>query len=85
MVLGRSCLPSEEEGKVLETFFHFHPLAIEDCLHLLQRPKLDYYEGYSFLVLHYLNSNTLDVEEVDCIYWGKLSSDLSTLKPVPEY
>ncbi|MGG0582137.1 magnesium/cobalt transporter CorA [Priestia aryabhattai] len=57
--------PSEEEGKVLETFFHFHPLAIEDCLHLLQRPKLDYYEGYSFLVLHYLNSNTLDVEEVD--------------------
>ncbi|MCY9019487.1 magnesium and cobalt transport protein CorA, partial [Priestia megaterium] len=57
--------PSEEEAKVLETFFHFHPLAIEDCLHLLQRPKLDYYEGYSFLVLHYLNSNTLDVEEVD--------------------
>ena len=57
--------PSEEEAKVLETFFHFHPLAIEDCLHLLQRPKLDYYEGYSFLVLHYLNSHTLDVEEVD--------------------
>ncbi|MFL0475700.1 magnesium/cobalt transporter CorA [Priestia sp. 179-F W1.4 NHS] len=57
--------PSEEEAKVLESFFHFHPLAIEDCLHLLQRPKLDYYEGYSFLVLHYLNSNTLDVEEVD--------------------
>ncbi|MFZ7825778.1 hypothetical protein [Priestia sp. J2] len=35
--------PSEEEAKVLETFFHFPPLAIEDCLHLLQRPKLDYY------------------------------------------
>ncbi|MFE4046952.1 magnesium/cobalt transporter CorA [Priestia sp. YIM B13490] len=57
--------PSEEEAEVLETFFHFHPLAIEDCLHLLQRPKLDYYEDYSFLVLHYLNSHTLDVEEVD--------------------
>lgn len=57
--------PSEEDGKILETFFHFHPLAIEDCFHFLQRPKLDYYEGYSFLVLHYLNSKTLDIEELD--------------------
>ncbi|WP_144634086.1 magnesium/cobalt transporter CorA [Priestia megaterium] len=57
--------PSEEEGKILEAFFHFHPLAIEDCFHFLQRPKLDYYEGYSFLVLHYLNNKTLDIEELD--------------------
>jgi len=57
--------PSEEEGMMLETFFHFHPLAIEDCFHLLQRPKLDYYDGYSFFVLHYLNGTTLDIEELD--------------------
>jgi magnesium transporter len=57
--------PSEEEGMMLETFFHFHPLAIEDCFHLLQRPKLDYYDGYSFFVLHYLNGKTLDIEELD--------------------
>jgi magnesium transporter len=32
--------PIEEEAKFLESHFHFHPLAIEDCLHFLQRPKL---------------------------------------------
>ena len=25
--------PSEEESRLLDTYFHFHPLAIEDCLH----------------------------------------------------
>ncbi|TYR81479.1 magnesium/cobalt transporter CorA [Priestia megaterium] len=57
--------PTEEEGMMLEKHFHFHPLAIEDCFHLLQRPKLDYYEGYNFFVFHYLNQKTLDSEELD--------------------
>ncbi|MFO1443739.1 magnesium/cobalt transporter CorA [Bacillus sp. Bva_UNVM-123] len=57
--------PSEEEILILKTHFHFHPLAIEDCLHLLQRPKLDYYDGYDFFVLHTLNQSTLLPEEVD--------------------
>ncbi|MFC3885466.1 magnesium/cobalt transporter CorA [Bacillus songklensis] len=62
-------LPTEEESKALHDFFHFHPLAIEDCFHFLQRPKLDYYEGYNFLVLHSLNPKTLLPEELD-IFWG---------------
>ncbi|WP_416435359.1 magnesium/cobalt transporter CorA [Priestia megaterium] len=74
--------PSEEEGMELGTFFHFHPLAIEDCLHLLQRPKLDYYEGYSFLVLHYLNSNTLDIEELD-LFIGENYLVTFHFKPLP--
>jgi magnesium transporter len=57
--------PTNEEAQLLDTFFHFHPLAIEDCLHFLQRPKLDYYEGYNFYVLHTLNQKTLDAMEVD--------------------
>lgn len=57
--------PTEEEALLLSTHFHFHPLAIEDCLHLLQRPKLDYYEGYDFFVLHTLNQKTLAPEELD--------------------
>jgi magnesium transporter len=57
--------PTDEEASLLKTHFHFHPLAIEDCLHLLQRPKLDYYEGYDFFVLHDINQNTLLPEEID--------------------
>ncbi|WP_379136689.1 magnesium/cobalt transporter CorA [Paenibacillus sp. sgz500958] len=58
-------MPTHEETQLLDTYFHFHPLAIEDCMHLLQRPKLDYYEDVQFLVLHALNDQTLAAEEVD--------------------
>ncbi|MEQ2526635.1 magnesium/cobalt transporter CorA [Bacillaceae bacterium CLA-AA-H227] len=44
--------PTEEEIKHLDETFHFHPLAIEDCIHRLQRPKLDYYEDHTFFVTH---------------------------------
>ncbi|QSF45591.1 magnesium/cobalt transporter CorA [Paenibacillus tianjinensis] len=57
--------PTPEETLLLDTYFHFHPLAIEDCMHVLQRPKLDYYENVQFLVLHALNEVTLDAEEID--------------------
>ncbi|WP_229672743.1 magnesium/cobalt transporter CorA [Pullulanibacillus camelliae] len=58
-------LPTEADIRLLSEVFHFHPLAIEDCLHFLQRPKLDYYDGYNFYVLHSLNQETLGAEEVD--------------------
>lgn len=57
--------PTEDESGLLASFFGFHPLAIEDCLHVLQRPKLDYYEDYQFLVLHAMNPETLRTVEVD--------------------
>jgi magnesium transporter len=57
--------PTEEETNYLETFFHFHPLAIEDCLHFIQRPKLDAYGAYTFFVLHALNQKSYEAEEVD--------------------
>jgi magnesium transporter len=62
--------PTEEEALLLETLFQFHPLAIEDCFHLLQRPKIDHYEDVHFFVLHALNPLTLAAEEVD-LFWGK--------------
>ncbi|WP_050614418.1 magnesium/cobalt transporter CorA [Bacillus testis] len=58
-------MPSKEEITVLDSVFHFHPLAIEDCVDRLQRPKLDYYENLSFLVIHALNEETLEAYEVD--------------------
>lgn len=57
--------PTEEETRSLEQHFHFHPLAIEDCLHLLQRPKLDHYEDIHFFVLHALNQENLSAQEID--------------------
>lgn len=45
--------PTDEEVKHLVDTFQFHPLAIEDCLQKLQRPKLDYYSDHTFL-LHIL-------------------------------
>ena len=57
--------PSENEEMLLETVFQFHPLAIEDCLHELQRPKLDYYDDFQFLVIHTINEETLFAEEVN--------------------
>jgi magnesium transporter len=57
--------PTEDEAKLLADFFHFHPLAIEDCLEYVQRPKLDFYDRYLFIVLHAIEGNTLEAEEVD--------------------
>src|SRR4051794_21096271 len=59
------CSPSSEESKLLEDVFHFHPLAIEDCLFYLQRPKMDHYDDVHFLVLHAMNESTMETIEVD--------------------
>ncbi|MBU4314260.1 MAG: magnesium/cobalt transporter CorA [Actinobacteria bacterium] len=44
--------PSKENMQFLRDHFHFHPLDIEDCLSIIERPKLDEYDDYFFLVLH---------------------------------
>jgi len=56
---------SPEEMELLKEPLNFHPLAIEDCVHTLQRPKLDYYEGYAFFVTQALNPTTFKREEID--------------------
>src|SRR5512136_1953930 len=45
--------PTDEETKLLlEGVFNFHPLAIEDCIAVSERPKVDDYENYIFMVIH---------------------------------
>ena len=44
--------PSKENMQFLRDNFRFHPLDIEDCLSIIERPKLDEYDDYFFLVLH---------------------------------
>ncbi len=45
--------PLEADRDWLEREFGFHPLAIEDVASRNQRPKLDAYDDYLFIVLHF--------------------------------
>ena len=60
--------PSEEETALLHSFFKFHPLAIEDCLDGLQRPKLNYYDDYTFFVLHAISESDLEAKELNMFF-----------------
>jgi magnesium transporter len=62
--------PSSEEATALAERFGWHPLDVEDVLSKRQRPKVDQYEDYRFVVLHFpvydkavqrLNAGELDV------------------------
>ncbi len=57
--------PTEQEKQLLVSEFTFHPLAIEDCFQYLQRPKLEYYDGYSFFVLHAVEEPSLKGKEIN--------------------
>ncbi|MFT8321052.1 MAG: magnesium/cobalt transporter CorA [Bacillus sp. (in: firmicutes)] len=57
--------PTEAEITYLRNPLQFHPLSIEDCLHNLQRPKIDYFEEYTFFVTHSLDSKTFKKDELN--------------------
>src|SRR5262245_1473683 len=44
--------PTKEDFEELAKEFSFHPLSIEDCRHEHQRPKIEEYQGYYFIVLY---------------------------------
>src|SRR6202162_4031306 len=43
--------PGDEDLHLLEKVFGFHHLTIEDIQHQDQRPKLEEYPGYTFVVI----------------------------------
>jgi magnesium transporter len=45
--------PTSNEVAFLAQHFNFHPLDLDDILSRIQRPKIDEYEEYLFLVLHF--------------------------------
>ena len=65
--------PSEEDLTYLKENFHFHPLDIEDCRSTNQRPKIDIYDDYYFLILHFpsfdIHNRFLNIKEVK-FFWG---------------
>lgn len=49
--------PGPEEAAFMREELGFHPLAVEDCIRGRQRPKLDRYPGYFFLVVYAASVN----------------------------
>ena len=45
--------PGKEETDYLAENYNFHPLDLDDCLSRIQRPKIDKYDEYLFLVFHF--------------------------------
>ncbi len=45
--------PTPVDIDYLREHYPFHPLDLEDCLNRNQRPKIDEYEDYLFIVLHF--------------------------------
>ncbi len=56
---------TEEALLPLVARFGLHPLEVEDCLHLDQRPKLEDYPGHEFLVLQGFSFSPTDGVEVE--------------------
>jgi magnesium transporter len=45
--------PSAKEVQFLSDNFHFHSMALDDMVGRVQRPKVDDYDTYLFIVLHF--------------------------------
>lgn len=66
--------PVDKDFDFLRDKFHFHPLDIEDCKSLNQRPKIDIYDDYYFLILHFPHfdkQNLFIRTKEEKIFWGE--------------
>lgn len=67
-------IASDENIEFLKDKFNFHPLDIEDCQSKVQRPKIDTYDDYRFMILHFPYFDKafkfVKTKEVK-IFWGK--------------
>ena len=61
--------PSHEDIEHLRRYYPFHPLDLEDCLSDIERPKVDEYDDYLFIVMHFPvsdpNSRVSRISELD--------------------
>ena len=65
--------PDEGEIDPLEDLFHFHPLALEDLRKKGQRPKLEDFDQYMFLVYYGAREDTgaeVELQEVHAFLSG---------------
>jgi magnesium transporter len=55
---------TEEDVQTIAEEFELHPLAVEDAVHVRQRPKFESYDKHMFLVLHQLDTEDGQLEPV---------------------
>lgn len=75
--------PTSQDFEQLAHELKFHPLSIEDCRHGHQRPKIDEYHGYYFIVMYEASLDErqrLELREVS-IFLGQ--NYLVTVHPQP--
>jgi magnesium transporter len=60
--------PTPAQVATLGEVFGFHPLAIEDATHFGQRPKLEQYEDFVYLVVYGAAPDEDSLVEVHCFY-----------------
>ena len=79
--LDRRLQPRDEEAAFLREELGFHPLAVEDCIRGRQRPKLDRYPSYFFMVVYAASVNPgrrrMALNELH-IFLGRASSSRCT-------
>ncbi len=66
--------PNEDDFIEFENKYHFHQLDIEDCRQINQRPKIDIYDDYFFLILHFpvFDRKDLFVKPRELkVFWGE--------------
>ena len=66
--------PTEDDFDEFEHKYHFHQLDIEDCRQINQRPKIDIYDDYYFVILHFpvFDSQNLFVKPRELkVFWGE--------------
>lgn len=65
---------TEDDYNFLIDTYHFHPLDIEDCHETNHRPKIDEYDDYFFLILHFpyfdKQKRFVRISEVK-LFWGR--------------
>jgi magnesium transporter len=81
--------PTRKEIDFLAQNYHFHALALDDCISKVQLPKLDKYENYLFLLLHIpiFSDEGLIIARQLSIFMGKdyiVTVSLNDLKPLSE-
>ncbi len=66
--------PSEEDFIYLDYTYHFHRLDLEDCRQTNQRSKIDIYDDYYFVILHFPvfdKQNRFVKTREAKIFWGE--------------
>ena len=78
--------PTEEQLDKLADVFGFHPLAVEDTRSFHQRPKLDDYDQYAFLVFYGGPSKSTELDDLREVHMFISGKYLITVHraPMPE-